>query len=264
MWSGVLVIPLITINKAMNNSYLLFFIGTMFLLFACKKPEDRQCWKQAGEEDTVSINVNTFDKINVQEHIVCTLVQDTVEKVVISGGKNLLNFIGINVEGGLLTVTNDNKCSFLRSYEHRVSVEIHFKTLSNLAFEGTEPLTCRDTLQLDWFTLVIRDGAGPVNLLLNAELVIGTLAHGYGDFTIQGRTNQALFNVRSNGYCNTYGLEIGESITVISKTQADLRINAHQCILRAQTEVGGNIYYKGIPNSIEFNRYGSGNLIDDN
>jgi hypothetical protein len=248
----------------MNKTCFLTYVVLAFFLFACKKPEDRRCWKQAGEEDTLAVNVNAFQKINVQEHLVCTLVQDTIEKVVISGGKNLLNFVGVNVENGLLTLTNENKCSFLRSYEQRVKVEIHFKTLSNIDFEGTEPLTCRDTLQLDWFTLLIRDGAGPVNLLLNAQLITATLAHGYGDFTMQGQTNQAIFNVRSNGYCNTYGLKIAESITVISRTQADLRINAHQCILRAQTEVGGNIYYKGVPNSIEFNRYGSGNLIDDN
>ncbi len=248
----------------MNKPYFLFCLGAMLLLFSCKKPENRRCWKQAGDEDTLTINVNTFSKINVQEHIVCTLVQDSTEKVVISGGKNLLNFIGVNVENGLLTVNNENKCSFLRSYEQRVKVEIHFKNLSNLEFEGTEPLTCRDTLQLDWFTLLIRDGAGPVNLLLNAQLITATLAHGYGDFTMKGHTNQAIFNVRSNGYCNTYGLNIAESITVISRTQADLRINAHQCILRAQTEGSGNIYYKGVPNSIEFNRYGSGNLMDDN
>ena len=248
----------------MKTCYLLFSLGTLLLLFACKKPEDRPCWKPAGEEDTLTISLNTFNKINVQEHLVCTLVQDTVEKVVISGGKNLLNFVGVNIENGLLTVTNENKCSFLRSYGQKVKVDIHFITLSNLEFEGTEPLNCRDTLQLDWFTLLIRDGAGPVNLLLNAQLITATLAHGYGDFTIHGRTNQAIFNVRSNGYCNTYGLEIAESITVISRTQADLRINAHQSMLSAQTEGSGNIYYKGIPNSIAFNQYGSGILIDDN
>jgi hypothetical protein len=236
----------------------------LMLFYSCKKAEDRSCWKQAGDEDSLTIYVETFDKLNIKEHLVCTLVQDTVEKVVVSGGKNLLNFIGITVDNGLLSLTNNNKCSFLRSFEHKVKVEIHFKSLSNLEFEGTESLQCKDTLTLDWFTLLIRDGAGPVNLLLNAQLITATLAHGYGDFTINGHTNQAIFNVRSNGYCNTYGLAIAESITVISRSQADLRVNANQCILRAQTETSGNIFYKGVPNSIEFNQYGKGQLIDDN
>jgi hypothetical protein len=244
---------------------LILFLSILLLaLPSCKKPEDRACWKSAGDEDSAVVVLPNFSKLRITEHLICILVPDTVNKMVVRGGKNLLSFISAEVVDGFLEIKNENKCSFLRSYDKKVTVEIHLNQLEALEFEGTEPLTCSDTLHVDWFTLLIRDGAGPVTLWLNAQQISATLTHGYGDFTLCGVTNTANFNVRSNGYCNTYGLSVLQSIVAISRTQGDLRIRANGCSLSAQTENDGNIYYKGLPSSISFNKYGGGELINDN
>ena len=52
---------------------------------ACKKAEDRPCFKSVGATKTVDIEVNTFDRLLLHEHLKYVLVQDTVEKVIVTG-----------------------------------------------------------------------------------------------------------------------------------------------------------------------------------
>jgi hypothetical protein len=59
-------------------------------------------------------------------------------------------------------------------------------------------------------------------------------------------------------------MTVQDSLVVISRTQGDVRINANGAKLKAQTEQDGNIYYKGTPSSIKFNKFGNGELIDAN
>jgi hypothetical protein len=243
-----------------------FHLIVFLFLFSlgCQKAADRQCMKTAGEESERLVVPPTFNKLKINEHIKVVLVQDTIEKIVLRGGENLLNFIDIQLEEGFLVFTNTNTCNFLRSYKKKVTAEIHFKSLINLHFEGTEQLSNVGKLNLDWFTLLIRDGAGPVNLTLDAQLIDATIAHGWGDFTLKGSVNRGIFDIRSNGYCNTYGLTVTDSLTVVSKTQGQIKVNSNNAKLKAQIETNGDILYKGTPTFIELNRIGSGQLIDDN
>jgi hypothetical protein len=246
----------------MKSIAILSFI--VLFLSACKKPENRPCWKTAGEEIEMTIALEPFTKLFLKEHVEFVLVQDTVEKVVLMGGKNLLNFISVSVSDQTLEIGNENKCTFLRSYDKKVKAEIHFKSIDNIRFEGSESLTNKGKLNFSWLTLLIRDGAGPVNLNVDALAIIATISHGWGDFTFSGNVNYANFNVWSNGFCNTYGLNVKDSITVVSSTQGPVHINADQVKLKAETNGSGNIYYRGTPNSISFNQYGLGELIDNN
>lgn len=248
----------------MNNkiTYLIFIIIS---LNSCKKAEDRECAKSAGNEATKEILLEPFHQLLLKEHMEFMLIQDTIEKIVLKGGKNLLNFIKTDISDGILEIRNENKCNFLRSYKKKVLVEIHFIDLNNIDFQGTEQMNNKDTLQFYWMTFIIRDGAGPVKLNLNADVLHATISHGWGDFTFNGVAREANFFIRSNGFCDTYGLKIIDSLTVISRTQGSVKVNVNNVKFKAETQGDGDIYYKGIPNSpILFHQYGSGELIDAN
>ena len=242
----------------------LVFIFILSILTACKKPEERTCFKRTGDIDTLEVSVGGFDKLFLHEHVEYELIQDSLDKVVLVGGKNLLGEIQLAVTEGLLDISNHNRCNFLRDYQKKVKAEIHFTNIINIHFEGTETLANRDTLQFDWLTFLIRDGAGPVKLNFNAQYVNAIVSHGWGDFTFKGTVNQANLNVRSNGYCDTYGMKVLDSLTVISNTQGTVKVNANGAKLKAQTEADGNILYKGVPSFIQFNQIGAGSLIDSN
>ncbi len=243
---------------------LAFVFAIFFGFISCKKSEDRSCWKTVGDLSTKEIILEPFNKIKLNAHLQYLLVQDSTNKLIIRGGKNLINFVQAEMVDDVLEISNKNKCNFLRDYDQKITVEIHFTNLINIHFEGSERLWGSGKLKFDWLTLLIRDGAGPVELDFDAQFINTILSHGFGSFKFTGSTNKANFNIRSNGYGDAFGLSVNDSITVISKTQGNVKVNADGAILKAQTEADGDIMYKGLPSSILFNQYGDGKLIDAN
>jgi hypothetical protein len=234
-----------------------------FIVAACTKADNRRCFKSAGAPAEKEIMLEEgFNKLYLKEKVRYVLVQDTVHKIVLKGGKNLLNFIEYSIVDGKLQISNENTCAFLRSFKEIVTAEIHFVDLINIHFEGTEPLTNEGTLQLNWLTFLIRDGAGSVNLNMKADAVYATISHGWGDFTFTGQVNYANLNVRSNGFCDTYGLQITDSLTVVSNTQGTLKVNAANAQFKAEINGDGDIWYIGNPVGTPIlNRYGKGELL---
>ncbi len=64
----------------------------MLLIFvsSCKKSENRTCWKTAGKMADTVIYVNDFSKLTLNENMSFELVQDSLNKIEIIGGKNLI------------------------------------------------------------------------------------------------------------------------------------------------------------------------------
>ncbi len=236
----------------------------IIVLLGCKKSEDQSCFKSVGGLTTKEIELESFNKLYMGPHLKYVLVQDTVNKVILHGGKNLLNFIETSIEGNQLSVRNNNKCNFLRDYDKIVTVEIHLKKIINILFEGTHEVLCPKTINSDYMTLVIRDGAGELNLDINAYELWTTVTYGWGNFNIIGDVNYLNLNIRSNGFGNVYNLNVNDSLHVISNTTEVLKVNANGCQFKPQTFSAGDIWYIGSPTSIGFNAYGTGQLINKN
>lgn len=242
----------------MNKLVALFLIG--FLAVSCKKAEDRRCFKSWGNQTTREIPLGNFNALDLREHMEFVLIQDSLNKVVVRAGEHMVKFIEATVQDGVLTVENKNKCRFLRSKKKQIIVEIHFTYLNNLKFGGTEPLNCKGTLQLDYFTMMIRDGAGPVHLNVNAIAVNSDISHGFGDYTLTGTTQDARLAARSNGFFDASGLVVTDSLFVVSETVAPVKVNASNIPIHGYLKESGNIYYVGNPTGIDIVITGTGQV----
>lgn len=231
------------------------------LIISCKKSEDRICMKSTGEWDSLVIPLTPFNSVSLGKNLVFELVQDSTDKVVVLGGRNLLNQVKVSVLQGLLEIRNQNKCNFLRSYKKKITIEIHFTGLSKIVFEGTEKLYSRGKLKFEWLDFLIRDGAGSVKLDFDAKRVYATISQGWGDFTFSGSTHYANLNVRNNGYCDLIGMNVYDSLTIISNTQGDIKVSANGIKLNAESLADGDIFYKGNPSAINFKQLSGGKLI---
>lgn len=235
------------------------------LAAACKKAEDRRCWKSTGDETTVEVPVNDFDRLMLHGHISYVLIQDSLDKVVIKGGKNLVKFIECNVSSdGLLEIKNTNKCAFLRSGKKELIAEIHCTSMSNIRYEGTEYLKSVGTIHSPYFALLVRDGAGPVDLTLNSIVIDADISHGWGDYTLHGSTSYARIGARSNGYCDVFDLQINDSVYVASETPGNIKVKANGIPLRGYIKSSGDIWYKGVPSEIDVYRTGEGEVLNKN
>lgn len=236
----------------------------VILISACKKAEDRKCAKTAGDDTEVQLALTTFNKLDLGPNIRYILVQGSEEKIVIRGGENLINFVTANVEDGKLTIRNNNKCNFLRSYKHVIEVEIHLINIINVLFQGTKELTCKNQLNVPYLTFAIEEGAGACNLNLKCTSLYLGSSYGWGNYSVIGETNYLKVELRDNGFGDLYGLQILDSATVISSSSERLKINIDGTAARIETSSYGDIWYRGIPSFLEYNRYGEGNLIDQN
>ena len=244
--------------------YTLAIIAACIVFTSCKKSEDRRCFKSVGSETTKEIELGSFESMFLGPHLNYVLVQDTVEKIVITGGKNLVNFIGTEIVDGKLSVTNDNKCNFLRTYKKSVTVEIHLVNVSKIEFEGTKPVLCPNPLTTPNLLVVIKNGAGEFNLKLDNDEFKMKISNGWGNMSISGVTKYAKMEVTSNGFFDSYDLTVLDSLHVISKTSGLSKINADNTLLRSETSFPGDIWYIGTPTLIDHTQYGTGELLNKN
>ena len=241
---------------------IMFFIA--FLIFglqSCKKAKDRSCFKATGDEVTKEIPLGSFEFMELHPHLEYELIQDSLDKLVITGGENVVNFVDASIVDNRLYIKNKNRCPFFRDPKKMIKVEIHFTTLYNLHYEGSERIFSKDTLQLPYFTLTIRDGAGPVALKLNSEIIQADILHGWGDYTLEGKAKIARIGARSNGFCDTRKLLVTDSIYVASETSGDMYVNVGNLPLYGYIKSIGNVYYTGSPSPIQVIESSSGKLI---
>ncbi len=237
-------------------------LASFGMLFSCKKAEDRACFKSTGKNAERIVQLPDFEKLLLREHMEFVLIHDTVNKLVITGGEKVINLIHWNVdEEKTLEIKNGNKCSFLRKLDKKIKVEIHYINMYNIHFEGTDSLTNLDTLDIPYFTLLVRDGSGSVNLKLNSIIIAADISHGWGDYTLAGKTNFARIAARSNGYCDVLGLKIQDSVFVSSETSGTIKLNANAIPLRGELKGNGDIWYWGIPSLISVNELSLGKLV---
>lgn len=240
----------------------LFLVGISLLaMSSCKKAEDRSCFKSTGGIVTKEVSLEAFELMELYPHIEYELIQDSLDKLVITGGENVVNFVEASIVDKRLYIKNKNRCPFLRDPKKMIKVEIHFTTLYNLHYEGSERIFSKDTLQLPYFTLTIRDGAGPVDLKLNSEIIQADILHGWGDYTLEGKAKIARIGARSNGFCDTRKLLVTDSIYVASETSGDMYVNVGSLPLYGYIKSIGDVYYSGSPSPIVVIESSTGKLI---
>ena len=182
----------------------------------------------------------------------------------VKAGENLIKHVTSELIDGVLEIRNTNKCNFLRSYKKQIDVELHIKNLKRIQYEGTKPLYCSNTLQQSELRLVIRDGAGKVNLNFQGARLHTVVTNGWGNFDLNGSVDYLKLEIGGSGFGSTYDMQVNDSLHVISNSSENVQVNADGILFRCETNSRGNIWYKGYPTFLEFNRYGDGDLLDKN
>lgn len=240
-----------------------FFGLSLLCAVSCKKPEDRTCFKRSGDFSERTVFLGSFNRLDLRERMHFVLIQDSTNKVVIQGGKNLLNLVEVTENDGLITVMNHNRCNYWRNYA-LPTVEIHFTRLINLTFQGTERLNNKDTLITDYLTLTLKDGGGTVDLKVKAVDIKAENTYGWGNLVLRGSTQSLRANLMGDGAFDVEGLTVSNSLKWITVSSRDQKIRADGIPLQVQIDGAGNVRYWGNPSSIMLNQYGSGELINMN
>lgn len=190
----------------------------------------------------------TFSTINFKNMFDVVLVQDTMDKVLVTCGKKLQSYVSIGVMDGILNCDQDTKYNWSRKYE-KIKLEIHFIALSEISIHEPVNIKNKGILNGPTFTLVDYGKFSEVELTVDLGICgIYMTSDNFGYFKIKGKCGFADIwgwgssLVRADSLaavnCNVLQRGIGSVYVNVSNE------------LTVSLEYSGNVYYTNTPASI--------------
>jgi hypothetical protein len=240
--------------------YLLQFLEVYFLLILFLMSCQKDDIKTTGNINRVERYINEdFKKVYLSNTINLIISQDTINKIEVECGENLLSKIKTEIINHTLYIRDENKFNWLRSLDNKINVYLRIKQLDTLDYNGSGDIVSTNSITGDFFHLITHNGSGDVNLMLNTRESHFSIQQGVQDITVKGLSGiNYIYNIGENFF---YGEELLTGYSFINN------ISSGDCYINATKEIGGtieyvgNIFYKGNPPNIHVEKKGKGNLI---
>ena len=233
--------------------------SVLFLLAGCNREHAPDCFQSAGVFDTAYHSLSEFTSIELNDYIHYELCDTSYYGVMIVGPRNLLPEISAVVEEGELTVRNNNRCNFVRSYKNRITVRICASSFADIQNYSTGDVNSVNTIGGKRFSLDNRGAAGVQTLELRCDTVNIASHTGVSDAILSGECdvvqlfNQGLGEIDATALSANYAFVNNSSLN-------DVYVKAHNYLF-AFIQYSGNIFYSGNPDVIDTDITGEGELV---
>lgn len=217
------------------------------------------CFTSTGKIIVQERNISTFDSIAVYNNINLFIRQDSIHKVSVEAGENLMDKIVTRVENNQLILENNNTCNWVRSYEYPINIYVSTPRLWNLYYLSAGDVESTNTLYFDSLMVEIWGGAGTIRLNLDVYSVFAYLHQGSSDIHLRGNCGIAYLVSGGYGLLDASNLK-SSYVFISSRSSNDCYVNTNQ-ELNAIIESIGNIFYYGSPKNINTTLNGSGAVI---
>jgi hypothetical protein len=230
------------------------------LLATCSKDEG-VCISSTGKIITRDRGSQPYHTIEVSDNINLILTQDTaVHNITVEAGENLIDGIITKIDSGRLVIRNENSCNWLRSFAIPVNVYLTFTRLDTLVFQAAGNITCTNELANESISLDVIEGAGKIELKLNAFRTYIIVKYGTTDVNLSGFSQ--ITTLISYGFGPLHAEDLTSKFTYVSSYSSnDMFVYSS---VDLQVEIGniGDVYYTGNPATISTNIYNEGRLIE--
>ena len=98
------------------NMKKLFYILSVFLIFACNSEDAGDCFQTSGTIIQQEFIVTSFENILVNRDIELIVKEGPEFQVIVETGENLINDVEVNIVGNELQLTDNNTCNYVRDY----------------------------------------------------------------------------------------------------------------------------------------------------
>lgn len=243
---------------------LLPFTVLIFIMLACKKPEERTCWKGNGDEATKIIDLNHIDFKGFELHddMNFILIPDSSNYMEISSYKNRVDHFNYYTADSLLVIEDKSKCDFLRNFDKKTQIAIHYKNISVLNIKGNGNVSTSSPISNNILHIYSHSANGDLNIEVNANSLVVKLINGTLTGLIKGQAESA--NLFHFGYSkiNFESLEV-EHLRVSNKSDSDVFVKSNNTLVAELLSLG-KIYYKGTPTTAIISNTMGSQLIDNN
>ncbi|MDD5570741.1 MAG: DUF2807 domain-containing protein [Bacteroidales bacterium] len=238
---------------------LILFLFTFFL--SCKKENRCDCFKGTGSIVKESREAGDFYSVKVYDNINLILTQDTVNKIIVEAGENLLSNIKTETSNNNLTITNDNKCNWVRSFKKPVNVYLNIKCVSYIECRNSGYITTTNTIATpDSFRIDGWNSSGSIKLTINTKKSFIRMHTGAQDVIIDGSVDENYMYAAGNAFIDCRNL-IANNTVINHRCSGDFFVYGKNSIGGDFTG-NGNLYYFGNPTLINIKHpSGKGKVI---
>jgi hypothetical protein len=249
------------LNGNMNRqkySFTFLFVLVLFIWVGCDK-SGVNCITSNGKTIRQERNLGDFDSIEVRDYVNLIISQDSVNKVSVESGQNIISGITTEVVNRQLSIRNINKCNWLRSYDVPVNVYVSVKNLTKIYYLSSGNVSTTNPLKSSFLTVEVWGGSGTIDLNLDIFQGYFVLQIGTVDFNLHG--NCPINTIYSGDYGFFQCTDLKSRYTFVTNDGSnDCYVNSSY-ILDATIGSIGNIYYTGKPDSVTTHIHGSGKVI---
>ena len=239
----------------MKNGLLQLFLFLM-LLAGCKK---KGCFDEAGAEVTLPRSTAPFHQVDVYDNIDVVLTQDTIESIKITAPKHLEPNIVTRIENGILTLKNETACLGLRKASEKITVHLSVKKLEKIVYAGSGNIRSTNTLLADNIWFYSEDGAGNIEVTLDAVQTFSYIMDENADIVLHGTSDVCWSYTNARGTIDFSDFVVKKMIIEYGGVR-DATIHVTDD-LNSIIYFKGNLYYKGTPEVTRNQVHSSGRLI---
>ena len=237
-----------------------FIILIFTTLLSCEKSPLLDCFNSTGEIISEEREVGNFNSILLRHNVNLHLRQAQTNKIIVKAGSNLMSKRGTEVNNnGQLEIRNSNSCNWVRSFEIPIDVYLDFVKLDSIEYRSVGDVIAEETLFLDTLKLDVLEGAGRIELNLDAKLIFCGLTNGTADIVLKGDCEISYIYSAGSGLIDNRELS-SKFVYVNNKSSNNVYLQA-TVEMGATIENIGDIYYAGNPAVINLNQIGTGKLI---
>ena len=233
----------------------------MLLAISCSKMNPGDCFKNSGSVSTQVRVASPFSYLHMKNNVDVFLTYTQEYSIEVRAGKNIIPGIKTSIEGNTLSISNENSCNWVRSYNSPIEVYIGLPRLDGIIYQSSGNLTSVNKFIGDSIKLDILEGAGSINLWIDMKKTRISLAYGTADVNVKGYSH--LSYLYSDGYGPADLSKLQTEFTYMSSN------STNNCRVRARLElhVGisnvGDVYYSGDPLEVHRNITGTGKLYKE-
>ncbi len=202
-----------------------------------------------------------FHSLSIYDYIDIRLIQDSTDHVVVRCGENIQRHVTTEVENGVLTIRDENRCNWLRSLPVNIEVDVHFTEMRHVRNEGSGTLTCVNQIIEDEFEFHNWRTVSKNYLDVSAEVLTVQLHGGGALVEVQGLADMTFYYNLGRGKLYAEEL-ISDNIWADNKSEGEIRCTINGGTLWYMLDGQGSTYYAGEASEIiEVSRLGEGDLV---
>lgn len=240
----------------MMNRRLTGLCAVMILALSCSKDS---CPLSSGNTKSELRDLPFFQEIILYDKINVILKPDSVQKIEVEAGKNILAGITTTVAGEKLTIQDNSGCKMFRTDGGAVNVYISTGALQKMSYHGSGNVSSTDTIRQNHFIIDCDEGSGSINLKLVADSADAIIRTRNADISLAGHGNSTLIYCAGEGSVDLSQFT-SRDLQLETKSIRDVHVHVTDN-LNASILYLGNVYYSGNPEYIESQITSSGKLI---